>query len=159
MEKYINTNNYPETHQPNMEVEGLKKLGNGDQAEASLIGQPPETCDKPNEGSNVEIQTDRTEKALLAENPVGQQDKKREEPKIESPREDRPSKRVREGQRWNDRPRKQYGNQKDRPHKGHNNKSDLTSQQESSDPVAIRKQVCPSSMLDIFRFSDSEIQG
>lgn len=45
-----------------------------------------------------------------------------------------PSKRVQEGQKWNNRDR-------DRPDHKKNIKSDLTSQEESSDPVAIRKQV------------------
>lgn len=44
------------------------------------------------------------------------------------------SKRVREGQKWNDRNRERIDYTK-------NIKSDLTSQEESSDPVAIRKQV------------------
>ena len=53
-----------------------------------------------------------------------------------------PSKRVQEGQKWNDRNRERKDYKK-------NIKSDLTSQEESSDPVAIRKQVnslcnCPS---------------
>ena len=52
--------------------------------------------------------------------------------------DEKPSKRVREGQKWNDRSRRY--NKNDRPIK-RNNKSDLTSQEESSDPVAIRKQV------------------
>lgn len=44
------------------------------------------------------------------------------------------SKRVQEGQRWNDRNREKEDYSK-------NIKSDLTSQEESNDPVAIRKQV------------------
>lgn len=47
-----------------------------------------------------------------------------------------PSKRVQEGQKWNNRDRN------GRPQKSHKNYiSDLTSQAESSDPVEIRKQV------------------
>ena len=46
----------------------------------------------------------------------------------------KPSKRVQEGQKWNDRDREKQDYSK-------NIKSDLTSQEESSDPVAIRKQV------------------
>lgn len=49
-----------------------------------------------------------------------------------------PSKRVQEGQRWNDRNRERKDYKK-------NIKSDFTSQKESSDPVAIRKQVDSSS--------------
>lgn len=44
------------------------------------------------------------------------------------------SKRVQEGQKWNDRNREKIDYKK-------NIKSDFTSQEESSDPVAIRKQV------------------
>ena len=61
----------------------------------------------------------------------------------EQPRQDQPSKRVQEGQRYNNRPRGDRKN--NRPYPGKfdpkNIKSDLTSLQESSDPVAIRKQV------------------
>lgn len=61
----------------------------------------------------------------------------------EEPRQDQPSKRVQEGQRYNNRPR--GGRDNNRPHPKRfdkkNIKSDLTSLQESSDPVAIRKQV------------------
>lgn len=45
-----------------------------------------------------------------------------------------PSKGIQEGQRWNNRDRERVDYKK-------NIKSDLTSQEESSDPVAIRKQV------------------
>ncbi|KAI4095793.1 MAG: hypothetical protein LQ339_007156 [Xanthoria mediterranea] len=56
-----------------------------------------------------------------------------------------PSKRVQEGQKWNNRDR--HG----QPQKSHKNYiSDLTSQAESSDPVEIRKQV-------EFYFSDSNL--
>ena len=53
----------------------------------------------------------------------------------------RPSKNVREGQKWNNRPRRYDNNNGDRPKYKKGIKSDLTSQEESSDPVAIRKQV------------------
>lgn len=53
-----------------------------------------------------------------------------------------PSKRVQEAQRYNNRNRDHHNHDK-KPRKNHreNYKSDLTSQEESSDPVAIRKQV------------------
>ncbi|KAL9633367.1 MAG: hypothetical protein Q9204_003431 [Flavoplaca sp. TL-2023a] len=57
-----------------------------------------------------------------------------------------PSKRVQEGQKWNNRDR----NGKPRADHQKNYKSDLTSQAESSDPVEIRKQV-------EFYFSDSNL--
>lgn len=79
----------------------------------------------------------------------------------DTPKHDRPSERVREGQKWNDRPRK-YENYSDRkPHKydskhdraqyKKNIKSDLTSQKASSDPVAIRKQVELLIILQFYR--------
>ncbi|KAL8724875.1 MAG: hypothetical protein Q9166_007704 [cf. Caloplaca sp. 2 TL-2023] len=57
-----------------------------------------------------------------------------------------PSKRVQEGQKWNNRDRES----RPRPDHKKNYKSDLTSQAESSDPVEIRKQV-------EFYFSDSNL--
>ena len=61
----------------------------------------------------------------------------------EEPRQDQPSKRVQEGQRYNNRPRGDRNNHRPYPKRfdKKNIKSDLTSLQESSDPVAIRKQV------------------
>ena len=92
--------------------------------------------------------------AKAAQNPNGtkhsEDDKKPEDrdgnrkaPNDEKPRKDQPSKRVQEGQRYNNRPRGDRNNS--RPHTRKfdkkNIKSDLESLQESSDPVAIRKQV------------------
>ncbi|KAL9600057.1 MAG: hypothetical protein Q9219_003427 [cf. Caloplaca sp. 3 TL-2023] len=57
-----------------------------------------------------------------------------------------PSERVKEGQRWNNRDRSTRPKQNYKE----NYKSDLTSQKESSDPMAIRKQV-------EFYFSDSNL--
>ncbi|KAL8724665.1 MAG: hypothetical protein Q9181_006725 [Wetmoreana brouardii] len=57
-------------------------------------------------------------------------------PTVEHKKE--PSDRVREGQRWNNRDRDRHS--KPRKDFRENYKSDLTSQKESSDPVAIRKQ-------------------
>lgn len=52
------------------------------------------------------------------------------------------SKRVEEGRGWNDRDRDRprHNNYPNKKFKS-NNRSDLTSQEESSDPIAIRKQV------------------
>lgn len=71
------------------------------------------------------------------------------DPKGDESTHDKPSKRVQEGQKWNDRHRNKDGTRNtDRSYNKFgnkpfrkNNKSDLTSQEESSDPVAIRKQV------------------
>ncbi|KAF6239410.1 hypothetical protein HO173_002672 [Letharia columbiana] len=136
-----------------MEVEEVTKPGSEDQVEVPSLGQSQDTIERLIEESKSESQTNGTEAASAgksAKSPVEQEEKTRKEPEKESPSQDGPSKRVREGQKWNDRPRKQYGNPNDRPHKRHNNKSDLVSQQESSDPVAIRKQV-------EFYFSDSNL--
>lgn len=60
----------------------------------------------------------------------------------EKAREGQDSSRVKEAQRWNNRDRERGGQGHQINKKFHrNNKSDLTSQAESSDPVAIRKQV------------------
>ena len=131
-----------------METEEATKPSNEDQSEVPSLDQSKNAIKNVIEESKAENQTNGTETASNGENPkspVEQEDEKRKEPEKESPRRDGgPSKRVREGQKWNDRPRKHYGNQNDRPHKRHNNKADLVSQEESSDPVAIRKQVCTS---------------
>ena len=133
-----------------METEEATKAANGDQAGVPTLDQSHDAVERLVEESEPESQTNSTEAALNGENPDGPLDQEDKKPKAlekESPRQDGPSKKVREGQKWNDRPRKQYGNQNDRPHTRHNNKSDLISQQESSDPVAIRKQVCTFPML------------
>lgn len=70
----------------------------------------------------------------------GNSENKNKSAEKEPTTEDKPSQRVQEGQRWNDRPRR-FNNTNDRTIYKRNNKSDLTSQAESSDPVAIRKQV------------------
>ena len=131
-----------------MEVEEAIKPGDGDQAEAPSLEESPAKAEGLTKESKSEHDhTNRTEAAPtekssdISKNQEEQEGDKQKQPEKETPAQDGPSKRVREGQRWNDRPRKQYGNQDDRPSKRHNNKSDLVSQQESSDPVAIRKQV------------------
>ena len=131
-----------------METEEATKPSNEDQSEVPSLDQSKKAIENLIEESKAENQTNGTETASNGKspkNPVEQEDKKRKESEKESPRrDDGPSKRVREGQKWNDRPRKHYGNQNDRSHKRRNNKADLVSQEESSDPVAIRKQVCTS---------------
>ena len=136
-----------------MEVEEAIRSPNGDQAGVSSIGQSQDAIDTLIEESRPDSQTNGTDAASNGKSPKSpgeQEDKKGKEPEKESPRVDGKSKRVREGQKWNDRPHKKYGNQYERPYKRHNNKSDLVSQQESSDPVAIRKQVCTSHLQHPF---------
>ena len=130
-----------------MEVEAATKLVGEEQAGTSLLDQSQIAIDNLIEESKPENQTNGARAASNEESLKGlaeQDDKKCKEPEGKSPRPDGLSKKVRDGQKWNDRPRRQYGNQHDRPHKRSNNKSDLVSQKESSDPVAIRKQVCNS---------------
>lgn len=62
------------------------------------------------------------------------------------------SKRVQEGQKWNDRNRERIDYKK-------NIKSDFTSQEESSDPVAIRKQVNGLSNCPSFTRTDCSTSG
>ena len=133
-----------------MEGEEVPKSTNGDQAAVSSLSQSQDTIEKLPQEPKSEDQTNDTEETSTAKSPVKQEDKAREEFEKKSPTQTGPSKNVREGQKWNDRPRKFHSDQKQRPQKWHNNKSDLLSQKESSDPVAIRKQVRTSSMLPIF---------
>ena len=130
-----------------MELEEAIKPANGDQAEAPSHEESRDNVEGSTKESQPEQQTNSTEAASNEKSPKisnsqeEQEGETHQQPEKETPAQGGPSKRVREGQKWNDRPRKQYGNQDDRPSKRHNNKSDLVSQQESSDPVAIRKQV------------------
>ena len=130
-----------------MEVEEAIKPENGDQAEAPSLEESRDKVEGLIEKSQSEDQTNSPEAASNEKSPKisksteEQEGEKHKQSEKETPAQGGPSKRVREGQKWNDRPRKHYGNQDDRPSKRHNNKSDLVSQQESSDPVAIRKQV------------------
>ena len=132
-----------------MEVEEAAKPANGEQVGAPSVDQPQDTIQETTEDPKLENQTNNIEAASNGKSPKSSKspverkdDKRKQSPEKESPEQGGPSKRVREGQKWNDRPRKQYDNQNDRPRKRHNNRSDLVSQEESSDPFAIRKQVC-----------------
>ena len=133
-----------------MEGEEVPKSENGEQAVVSSLSQSQDAVKELPQESKSESQTNNTEEASVTKSPVKQEDKGREEFEKESPRQTGPSKNVREGQKWNDRPRRYNSDQKDRPPKWHNNKSHLVSQKESSDPVAIRKQVRSCPMLHIF---------
>lgn len=149
-----------------MEVEETTKLANGEQAEAPSLDQPQDKIQETTEDPEPESLTNKTEAASngksaeSAASPVEQKDEKRKLlPEKESPGQGGPSKRVREGQKWNERPRKQYDNQNDRLRKRHNNRSDLVSQEESSDPFAIRKQVCIFPMFCDFIYSNNQTSG
>lgn len=139
------TDNYLRRNLSIMEAEKAAEPANEDQAGAPSLDQSQGIIEKLIEESKPESQASGTEAVSnqkSPKSPVEQGGKKPKEPEKESPKQDGPSNRVREGQKWNDRSRKPHGNQNDRPHRRHNNKSDLLSQQASSDPVAIRKQVC-----------------
>lgn len=145
-----------------MAAEDETKPANADQAGVPSLDQSQDAIEELIEESKPDSQSNGTEAALNEKSlvsPAEQEDKKRKEPERESPRQDGPSKKVRQGQQWNDRSRKQHGNHNDRPHKRHNNKSDLVSQQESSDPVAIRKQVSTSSILHSFIKANQHTEG
>ena len=145
-----------------MEVEEATKPANGEQTGVPSLDQSQVTVEGSNDKFQLENQANSTEAASKGKSPktqVKQEGEKRKDPKEEGPAQDGPSKRVREGQKWNDRPRKQYGNQDDRPRKRYNNKSDLVSQQESSDPVAIRKQVFHFPMLCSFIYSNNHLRS
>ena len=66
---------------------------------------------------------------------------KRESTEKEPSNDDGISKRVREGRKWNERSRNHFIKKPHGPDYRKNVKSDFTSQEESSDPFAIRKQV------------------
>ena len=159
--KSAETDNNLKKTLPNMKVEEATMPSNGDQAGVPSPGQSQDAIGRLTEGSKQDSQTNGTEAASNGKspkNPSEQENEKRKDPEKESPRLDGPSKRVREGQKWNERPRKQHGNQHDRPHKRYNNKSDLVSQQESSDPIAIRKQVCISHLLYSLMITNDDTQ-
>ena len=91
-----------------------------DKAEESHVNQPANGVNEPaNDDTKTPNQTDQTRAA--ADDAASSQPGK-------------PSKRVQEGQAWNNRNRERVDYKK-------NIKSDVTTQDESSDPVAIRKQV------------------
>ena len=123
-----------------MEVEEPVNQPNGAEAAGSTennhtedpIGNLINEC-KEESIQNKDDLADDLAKAELAE-------EKKKIPVKEVLDDDKTSKRVREGQRWNNRSTK-YSNKHDRASFKRNYKSDLTSQAESSDPVAIRKQV------------------
>lgn len=108
--------------------------------------------------SRPEEHTNGTKEAGTEKISEGKEVEKSNDPRSEESKQDEPSDRVKEGQRYNNRNRGGQGNRgdrggrggrgrghdrgyQDRPSRRNNIKSDLTSQQESSDPIAIRKQV------------------
>ena len=123
----------------NMEVEKAAIHANGAAAEKPAVDRTAEAVgDLISEHERKSPANNTTDGADANVSPEEKTEDRPKRGDKESLENDSPSKRVREGQKWNDRSRRY--NKNDRPVK-RNNKSDLTSQQESSDPVAIRKQV------------------
>lgn len=104
-----------------------------DDTQAAIVDPIKESeTDGHTNGTSVTIE-EKSPETRAMENPRS--------PEKDTNADDRPTKRVREGQKWNDRSRYKYDNKHDRTQYKKNIKSDLTSQKESSDPDAIRKQV------------------
>ena len=127
-----------------METEEATKPVSADNEKVTSSTDTKDAIEKLIEESKPAKQTNGTKETTNEEvSKKEDTEDKSKEFKDEKSGQDQPSKRVQEGQKWNERPRNtdrpynKYGN---KPFK-RNNKSDLTSQEESSDPVAIRKQV------------------
>lgn len=145
-----------------MEVEKAIDHLSEDKGAVTTVNQTQDVIgDLINEAKEeAEAYIDGTKDTAIGGDSVGKELKKSDRPEIDTTSHDKSSERVREGQRWNDRPRKfdnkndrkpyKYGNKHDRAQYKKNIKSDLTSQQESSDPVAIRKQVGSPDMSSIY---------
>ncbi|KAL8758263.1 MAG: hypothetical protein Q9199_001616 [Rusavskia elegans] len=115
-------------------------------ASAKIETNMPSTDDVDKAIAEVEsrkLQKEAVKEVKVETNGHGAPEKK--DYKVEEEKKE-PSKRVQEGQKWNNRDR----DGKPRADHKKNYKSDLTSQAESSDPVEIRKQV-------EFYFSDSNL--
>lgn len=106
-------------------------------ASAKIETNMPSTDDVDKAIAEVEsrkLQKEAVKEVKVETNGHGAPEK--EDDKVEEETKE-PSKRVQEGQKWNNRDR----DSKPRADHKKNYKSDLTSQAESSDPVEIRKQV------------------
>ena len=133
-----------------METEEATKPASADNEKVTSPTDTKDAIEKLIEESKPAEQTNGTKETTNEEvSKKEDTEDKSKEFKDEKSEQDQPSKRVQEGQKWNERPRNKDGfRNTDRPYNKYgnkpfkrNNKSDLTSQEESSDPVAIRKQV------------------
>jgi len=138
-----------------MEAAETVKPVHENKAEVPSLEGPQDAIEKPIEESRPEGHTNGTEETADDKSLKEKEPEKNSGKEPENSKQDEPSERVKEGQRYNDRNRGGRGrgdrgirggrggrgNYQDRPFKKNNIKSDLTSQQESSDSVAIRKQV------------------
>lgn len=141
-----------------MEVKDAVKPESESKAEAPSLEATQDAIGKLIEESRPEEQTNGTKAAQDDSVTKAKEVQKSDDPDAEKPMNEEPSERVKEGQRYNNRHRGGQGHRGDRGGRGcrgrgndrgfqdrssrrDNIKSDLISQQESSDPVAIRKQV------------------
>ena len=125
-----------------MEAEEASKPMSGGTEETPYLSETSKAVEELIDDAKLAQQTNGTKHSEDEKNPEDGNDNSKPS-KEEEPRRDQPSKRVQEAQRYNNRPRGDRHN--NRPHikkfDKKNIKSDLESLQESSDPVAIRKQV------------------
>ena len=124
-----------------MEAEGAPKPMSGGTEETPSLSETSKAVEELVDDAKL-AQTNGTKHSEDEKQPEDVKDDSKSSKEGE-PRRDQPSKRVQEAQRYNNRPRGDRNN--NRPHikkfDKKNIKSDLESLQESSDPVAIRKQV------------------
>ena len=92
-------------------------------------------------GALPETQSNGDDTTLKPESTLSHAEKRKDGADGDRINDDRPSKRVQEGQRWNNRPRRYDNKYDERMANKKNNKFDASSRPESNDPVAIRKQV------------------
>ena len=125
-----------------MEAEEAAKPVSGTTEETPSLSETSKTVEELLEEARPVEQTNGTKPPEGDKNPENGDDN-RKISNDEQPQQNQPSKRVQEGQRYNNRPRGDRKHKTPYPRKfdQRNIKSDLTSLQESSDPVAIRKQV------------------
>ncbi len=132
-----------------MEVENAMKPELEEKADVPSLDDAQDAVGKLIEESRPEEHTNCTKETADNTTSIVEKDEKGSDQEPEKTKEET-SKRVKEAQRYNNRDRGGRGQgrgrnddrgYRDRPNRKNNIKSDLTSQQESSDPVAIRKQV------------------
>ena len=125
-----------------METEGATKPMHGSTEETPSLSETSKAVEELIDDAKAAQETNGTKQSEDEKKPEDGNDNSKPSNE-EEPRQDQPSKRVQEAQRYNNRPRGDRNN--NRPHVKRfdkkNIKSDLESLQESSDPVAIRKQV------------------
>ena len=122
------------------EIESTVQHTNGDEGAAPRADHIDNATEDLISNAKSEIQSNGKADVANAETSKEPEEEPGKAPSKESKTDHKPSERVREGRKWNDRPRR-YNDKDDRTKYKRNNKSNLVSQEESSDPIAIRKQV------------------